>query len=111
MPIYCYSCPEHGEHDVFRSFAEVNLPLACPTCGQAMTRVITAPNLRSMDPHQRKARETNERSCHEPKVQRRHACGHDHSDGSSCSSHAPAQKQGLKSYAGPRPWVIEHPRS
>lgn len=115
MPIYSYECSDHGEMDMLRSFAELSTPVDCPVCGASMRRVVTVPNLQVMDPAKRKAYAVNEKSAHEPTLRRRHSCGHDHSDGSSCSSKNPspaaaANKNGLKKYNGPRPWVIEHPR-
>ena len=115
MPIYTFACAKHGEMDILRSFAECGNPAQCPTCSKTMERVVTVPNLQVMDPATRKAKAINEKSAHEPTLRRKHTCGHDHSDGSSCGSSKNGRdkekaKNGLKKYTGPRPWVIEHPR-
>lgn len=114
MPIYVYECEEHGHFESLRSFSESDDPIECPECGVVAKRVFTLPVLPIMNKATRHVHETNERSRHEPKLAKKSSCGHDHSHGESCS-HGSSEKQtkkgALKSYGGPRPWVIEHPRT
>ena len=107
MPLYDFECAACGPFEAFLPSSERNLPRACPACSQPMQRLISAPRLQSMNSHQRKAHETNERSAHEPKVSQGHSC---------CSSgscqHKPradGQPPALKQQSGPRrPWMISH---
>jgi putative FmdB family regulatory protein len=43
MPLYEFRCLDCGEFDVWRSIAEVRLPLHCPTCQQPAKRIFSAP--------------------------------------------------------------------
>ncbi|MEN9249324.1 MAG: zinc ribbon domain-containing protein [Gloeomargarita sp. GMQP_bins_120] len=43
MPAYDFRCRACGEFEVWRSLAEVHLPVTCPTCGQTAQRVYTPP--------------------------------------------------------------------
>ena len=43
MPIRCYACRSHGEHDVFIRGFDVPPTHECPTCGVQASHVISAP--------------------------------------------------------------------
>jgi putative FmdB family regulatory protein len=42
---YQYRCAEHGPHDVALPFGTATPTRACPSCGDAMARVFSAPML------------------------------------------------------------------
>ncbi len=75
MPIYDYLCAECGEFSLQRGIAERDRPAPCPDCDELGQRIVTAPNLSLMNPVQRTAHQTNEKSRHEPGVSTRHRCG------------------------------------
>jgi len=68
MPIYDYNCLNCGEFRLMRSIAEHSNPAACPACGNASERVITAPFLADMPAATRVAHQRNELSAHVPQV-------------------------------------------
>jgi hypothetical protein len=43
VPIHCYACPYHGEHDIFIRGLDVPPTHECPTCGTCVPHVISAP--------------------------------------------------------------------
>ena len=45
MPLYDYRCPACGEFRAFRPMAESTQPQACPGCGAAAERALSAPFL------------------------------------------------------------------
>lgn len=96
MPIYEFDCTEHGSFEVIRSVAEVREPAHCPACGADGRRLLSAPHLACVSHSNRRARDINERSAHEPRqvsVPRAPA------------SDAPGK---LRSSPSSRPWVLEH---
>ena len=110
MPIYEYSCQDHGEFELIRNISESGLLGRCPDCDVGCRRILSAPHISGMTKAAFVAHETNERSRHEPRVSK-----HGHVHGPGCShgtSHGAkkngSSKSGLKRYAGARPWVVEH---
>lgn len=109
MPVYDYECAECGVFNAFRPMDAWREPCACPACGgEAPRAFVTAPTVAGMDPQQRAAIATNERSRHEP---RRSAAGH--GAGCSCCSgglrrRSVTTKGGAKSFPTARPWMISH---
>lgn len=47
MPIYQYSCDEHGMFEVFQGMKEKHNKAECPYCGDYGIRVYNAPNLQT----------------------------------------------------------------
>ena len=115
MPIYVYECEEHGHFESLRSFSESDEPMECPECGVVAKRVFTLPVLPILSKANRKVHETNEKAQHEPRFVKRSGFGHDHGHvHTHTHSHEESsdnKKGALKSYGGPRPWVIEHART
>lgn len=110
MPLYEFTCSSCGPFDVFRPVSRAADPVQCPDCAADAARVWSAPAVQAMSPLQRNAAERNEKSRHAP-----HVC----KTGCGCSGRKPkatpdpVQLEKLNgrtrhSYAGARPWVIEH---
>jgi putative FmdB family regulatory protein len=68
MPVYEYTCPEHGPFEAHRSMGDFAAAGACPACGGASPRILSPPRVRCMAAPDRIARDRNERSQHEPRV-------------------------------------------
>ena len=109
MPLYEYSCAEHGNFERIVPMARSSEPASCPVCGIPCKKVFTMPALRGLSATIMKAHERNERSRQEP-----HVCGstcsHKHSKPAAPKKNrdgSPAKPK-LESYKGKRPWVIEH---
>ena len=45
MPMYDYNCADCGDFRELRPMMESSLPQACPECGEASNRMISAPFL------------------------------------------------------------------
>ncbi|MDJ0570414.1 MAG: zinc ribbon domain-containing protein [Pleurocapsa sp. MO_192.B19] len=45
MPLYEYRCNPCGEFEAWRSLAEYNLPMNCPSCDRTATKIFSAPNI------------------------------------------------------------------
>lgn len=113
MPYYDYECGHCGRFELRRTLAELDTPVQCPRCDALATRVLSAPYLAVMNPHNRIAHARNEKSAHEPKLvqhsqldqaghKRAHAHAHHH-------SHAPLHKGlGAGWVQASRPWMIGH---
>lgn len=71
MPLYDYGCDRCGIFSVRRSMAESATPAVCPHCAASAPRVMSAPFLNTMNGHNRKAHERNERSADCPAVMTR----------------------------------------
>lgn len=116
MPIYDYRCVQCGEFTALRKMSESDLAVACPNCGYASERMITAPQLAILGKAQRSACERNEKSAHEPAVRRRGGCGC--SGAHTCSTSAgkksaekAAAKNGgfeMQTKKTARPWMLGH---
>lgn len=107
MPIYQFYCENCGPFEQRRSFQEAGQPLECLKCGDPATRVFTPPSLYKTSAATRIAHARNEKSAHEPRVERRavnedtssaHPHPHPHPH-----HHHPTQQHGPK-----RPWMIGH---
>jgi putative FmdB family regulatory protein len=104
MPLYEFECDRHGSFTLTRPMSRAAEDGTCPACGESAPRVISAPTLFTMRPLAREAASRNEKSRHEPAV-RKGGCAHKH------AAAAAVRQDGrpkLQSYAGPRPWVVEH---
>lgn len=116
MPIYDYQCLQCGAFTALRKMSESDLAVACPSCGDASERMITAPQLAILGKAQRSAYERNEKSAHEPKIGRRSGCGC--SGAHTCSASAGkksaekvAAKTGgfeMQTKKTARPWMLGH---
>jgi putative FmdB family regulatory protein len=71
MPIYEFECDEHGTFDEQRPMSLAKSTSACPACGTEARRVLSVPNVAHLPASERRARDVNERSCHEPRLSRR----------------------------------------
>jgi putative FmdB family regulatory protein len=114
MPTYDYSCSECGGFEALRSLSVRNDPAACPECGLASQRMLSAaPSLALMEATTRTAMSVNERARHEPKrsgdYQRLK-----HPSGCGCCSTAGKRgatvtgANGNKAFPSKRPWMISH---
>jgi putative FmdB family regulatory protein len=97
MPLYEYECTRHGAFELSRKMSESSLGGACPTCGRTSPRIVSLPSLSQMRPSEKKARDRNERSRHEPRVVSR---------GPPKDPDAPRRLVPASSYG--RPWAIGH---
>ena len=98
MPIYEFECIDHGNFELSRPIAQVREPAACPDCGAAAKRLLSAPNLATGSVIGRRAAAVNERSQHEPRIVQREAPR---------SKGEPAQRP-VHSARGGYPWAIGH---
>lgn len=96
MPIYEFECDAHGAFDEQRPMAEAKLGAACPACGAPSRRVLSLPHVAQLATSQRRARDVNERSQHEPRWVRRETVTPDS-----------APPRPLRATHG-RPWAIGH---
>ena len=94
MPLYEFECDEHGSFDEQRSMALAKEPAPCPECGTSSRRILSAFRTAFLATTERRARDINERACHEPRVAQRPA---------TVSSPHPQ----LHASQG-RPWAIGH---
>ncbi len=103
MPVYMYECGECGAFEGVRPVSEYDRPAPCPGCGEAAPRALTVPSYAAMDGTRRIAAATNERSAHAPASSRSHPSGC-----ACCRTPGPRRADGMKSFAGARPWMISH---
>lgn len=117
MPLYDYHCDSCGEFTAWGKMSESDHPAACPECGAASPRMISAPRLAVMAASQRSAYERNEKSAHEPKMAKRSSCGctgsHTCSSGKTADpkkeQSAPAKPaMERQTKANARPWMLGH---
>ena len=106
MPLYDYSCPQHGNFSRLLPLARRNEEIGCPDCGGLSERVISAPRLALMNPQNRNAWERNERSAHEPLSAKKHSCSHHH-HGTEHKHHA-KQTELKRGAINGRPWMLGH---
>ena len=45
MPLYDYRCDACGDFEVWRTLAELKIPMICPNCEASVKRVFSAPNV------------------------------------------------------------------
>jgi putative FmdB family regulatory protein len=113
MPTYDYECRDCGGFDALRSVSRRDEPAACPDCGTASPRVMSAaPRLALMAGSTRSAIETNERARHEPKSSKDYQ-RLKHPSGCGCCSSAKrgatvTAANGVKGAPSRRPWMISH---
>lgn len=102
MPVYEFFCEICGPFEKRRSFAEASEPIECPTCQVEATRVYSAPGLYRTSQSERIAQYRNEKSAHEPRVERR---VHGGDEASSKKKH---QHHHHHHHAPQRPWMLGH---
>jgi putative FmdB family regulatory protein len=113
MPTYDYECRDCGGFDALRSVSRRDEPAACPDCGTASPRVMSAaPRLALMAGSTRSAIETNERARHEPKSSKDYQ-RLKHPSGCGCCSSSKrgatvTAASGVKGAPSRRPWMISH---
>ena len=111
MPLYDYDCGDCGNFSELQRMSQASEAMPCPGCGELAERVVCAPFIANMDPHNRIAHQRNEKSAHEPTVssgkpagRHRHTHGHGHSHG---HGHNRGLGEGLQHGHG-RPWALGH---
>ncbi len=106
--MYEYGCEACGSFVELQRMSLADEPMPCPDCGVPAARIVCAPFIANMDPHNRIAHQRNEKSADEPKVvsgKPPGGKGHSHSHG-----HNPRQRGlggGLQHGHG-RPWALGH---
>jgi putative FmdB family regulatory protein len=96
MPLYEYDCQHHGLFETMHSMHEAEAPERCPSCGEQAPRVLSAPRLACISANEKKARDRNEKSRHEPRHVRK-------------AGNAPKEERpALRSSHSARPWAIGH---
>jgi len=103
MPLYAYSCESCGSFQKWQSMTACEQSIACPHCGRASDRAVSAPTILGMDAHVREAHNRNEKSAHEPKLVRRN-----NKQGHHAHAHAGADSGGAHLHQSSRPWMIGH---
>lgn len=107
MPLYDYECRRCGPFREWRKMSDYEKPMKCPDCGKPSRRSMATPVLGTMDAGLRKAHGVNEKSAHEPRVERRRIGGHDHTHGDGSSRFS--KMDGPGHYASARrPWAVGH---
>lgn len=110
MPLYEYHCGDCGPFSAWGVMDAPYAPSACPSCGDAAQRRISAPNLALMSSSTRQAHQRNERSAHEPRQTRRAGCGchgaHTCSTAGAKTDHSTKLQRQTKPNA--RPWMLGH---
>lgn len=96
MPLYEFECEEHGCFDEQRPMSEAKLGAPCPACGATARRVLSVPQVAQLASSERRARDRNERSAHEPRLVKRDAP----------PAGPPPPRQVQASHG--RPWAIGH---
>jgi putative FmdB family regulatory protein len=111
MPLYDYRCPTCGSFRAFRPMRESSFPVACPICAVSSERMLNAPFLSDMNPHDRIAHQRNDKNAHEPQVMSRaeldqsgvpRSQGHYHHEQDAGGTSA--DQWGRSS----RPWMVGH---
>jgi putative FmdB family regulatory protein len=109
MPEYDYLCEQCGPFSETRPMALYDAPHPCPGCGaEAPRALLRTPALGRMDPGQRKAIATNERSANAPTLASqagKHPVGCRCCSGGSVGNSASSS---LKAFPAKRPWMISH---
>lgn len=102
MPVYEYFCEGcDATFSSLQTMARCSEPAPCPHCANESRRIISAPRLNAMRADVRTAHQINEKSAHQPKMARGHACG----AGCSHQQNTPTLKQARTTQ---RPWMIGH---
>lgn len=102
MPLYDYSCQKCGPFRDWESMSRASEPAPCPSCARDSQRLITAPFLADMDPHNRIAHHRNEKSADQPLVVHKHATEHNH------AAHSHGSRRRGHKHGPSRPWMIGH---
>ena len=101
MPLYDYACTDCGHFKDWQSMSRAAEPADCPDCGRSAGRVVTAPFIANMNPHNRTAHQRNEKSAHEPQVIRK-----EHSYDAERHPHRHGRQGHCHGHG--RPWMIGH---
>jgi putative FmdB family regulatory protein len=96
MPLYEYDCTSHGVFETMHSMHDAGAPERCPSCGEQAPRVLSAPRVACVSANERKARDRNEKSRHEPRLARKP------------SSPPKGERPALKASHHSRPWALGH---
>ena len=71
MPIYEFLCRDCGSFEQWRSFAEVSVPMTCPSCNGEARRIYSMPATKNLSAAFSNAMNRVEKSAHEPEIVRR----------------------------------------
>jgi putative FmdB family regulatory protein len=116
MPYYDYHCVKCGPFALLRGMDQRDQLAHCPSCQTLAQREVTAPNLSLMPATRRQAFARNEKSQHEPGLQKRHRCG----SGCGCGSGKSTTRKTTRtvdlgkagrfeaSLKKKRPWMLGH---
>jgi len=96
MPIYEFECDMHGYFDEQRPMSLAKSSAPCPDCGNDARRVLSVPHVAQLARTERRARDINEKSAHEPRIVQRQAV----------TPHEPPTRKVHASHG--RPWAIGH---
>jgi putative FmdB family regulatory protein len=99
MPLYEYECAEHGVFEEHACMDKAAKAARCPVCENDGRRILSAPHVARMARSEVRARERNEKSCHEPRVVKGAEMGQGRSS---------QKRGGFESSRISRPWVLEH---
>ena len=99
MPLYEYSCSQHGTFEAMRSMSESAAPGCCPGCRAESPRILSSVRGAQLPHSQVVARDRNERSQHEPRVMRAQK---------PAAARDPGARLPVQRSHGSRPWVLEH---
>jgi putative FmdB family regulatory protein len=97
MPLYEYECDVHGVFEMTRSMAEAREAARCASCRRFARRILSATRVWLVDRSERVARDVNEKSRNEPRVERRTV-------GPSPGAERPRKRMRSRG----RPWALEH---
>lgn len=99
MPIYEYSCPDHGLFEDQRPMSRSGEPSLCPECRADAPRVLSLTRTNLVPRSQAIARARNEKSQHAPELRRVDPAAR---------AARPGPRRPLQVSHGSRPWVLEH---
>ena len=102
MPLYDFRCNSCGEFEAWRTLAELDQPMACPTCQGCVIRLLSVPNINLSSGN---LRALERQGSVEPQVVRR--------DGlrPAASGHRKPNSPRHQSASSARPWMISHTRA
>ena len=96
MPVYEFECQAHGYFDEQRPMSQAKSDAPCPTCGSDARRVLSVPHVAQLARSERRARDLNEKSAHEPRLVQRQTV----------KAQEPMPRKVQASHG--RPWAIGH---
>ena len=108
MPLYDYRCQTCGDFRSWKRMSESAESVACPSCEENATRLVTAPSLALMPNNNRIAHSRNEKSADQPEVATRASMDRKQTDGAEGRRCSHGHQHGGLSHSHGRPWMIGH---